>query len=391
MSVHGPFSDLKIVEFTHTVMGPAAGMLFAELGAEVIRIETPPNGDRTRYLGGSGAGYFSFYNRHKKSVLLDLKTDAGRDAALKIIGTSDALVENFAPGTMDRLGLGYEQVKRLYPRVIYCALKGFLAGPYEDRLALDEVVQVMSGLAYMTGPPGQPLRAGASVIDVMGGLAGAFAILAALRERDKSGQGQLVQGALYESAVYLMGQHMVQSALQGTPVQPMSVRDSAWAIYRIYETKAGGPVFVGITTDETWTRFCGEFGRPDLASRDDLATNAGRRAHRAELDVEVARMFLGMTRDELVAACERARMPFGPVGRPEDLFEDPHLLQSGQLTQTTLLDGSTIAIPTMPLRMETWDPPSETRISLPGEDTRAVLAQAGLSEAEIDALAPHPN
>ena len=298
-------------------------MLFAELGAEVIRIETPPNGDRTRHLGGSGAGYFSFYNRHKKSVLLDIKSDAGRDAALKIIGTSDALIENFAPGTMDRLGLGYEDIKPLHPRIIYCALKGFLAGPYENRVALDEVVQVMSGMAYMTGPPGQPLRAGASVIDVMGGQAGAFAILAALRERDKTGHGQLVQGGLYESAVYLMGQHMVQSALQGTPVQPMSVRDSAWAIYRIYETREGGPVFVGITTDETWARFCAEFGREDLAAREDFATNAGRRAHRVELDAEVATMFRAMTRDELVAACDRARMPFGPVGRPEDLFEDP--------------------------------------------------------------------
>ncbi len=390
MSFKGPFSDLRIVEFTHTVMGPAAGMLFAELGAEVIRIETPPSGDRTRYLGGSGAGYFSFYNRHKKSVLLDLKTDAGRDAALKIIGTSDALIENFAPGTMDRLGLGYEDTKRLHPRIIYCALKGFLEGPYENRVALDEVVQVMSGMAYMTGPPGQPLRAGASVIDVMGGQAGAFAILAALRERDRTGQGQLVQGALYESAVYLMGQHMVQSALQGTPVQPMSVRDSAWAIYRIYETREGGPVFVGITTDETWARFCAEFGREDLAAREDFATNAGRRAHRAELDAEVATMFRAMTRDELVAACEQARLPFGPVGRPEDLFKDPHLLQSGQLIDTTLLDGSTIPIPTMPLRMETWTPPADRTLAA-GADTREILASAGLSAAEIDAIAPAMN
>lgn len=194
MNPDGPFSDLRIAEFTHTVMGPTAGMLFAELGAEVIRIETPPKGDRTRYLGGSGAGYFSFYNRHKKSVLLNIKTAAGRDAAMKIIGKCDALVENFAPGTMDRLGLGYEDVKRLHPQVIYCSLKGFLPGPYENRVALDEVAQVMSGLAYMTGLPGQPLRAGASIIDVMGGLAGAFAILGALRERDKSGRGQLVQG-----------------------------------------------------------------------------------------------------------------------------------------------------------------------------------------------------
>lgn len=388
MNPDGPFSDLRIAEFTHTVMGPTAGMLFAELGAEVIRIETPPKGDRTRYLGGSGAGYFSFYNRHKKSVLLNIKTAAGRDAAMKIIGKCDALVENFAPGTMDRLGLGYEDVKRLHPQVIYCSLKGFLPGPYENRVALDEVAQVMSGLAYMTGLPGQPLRAGASIIDVMGGLAGAFAILGALRERDKSGRGQLVQGALFESAVYLMGQHMVQSTLQGTPVQPMSVRDSAWAIYRIYETKEGGSVFVGITTDETWSRFCAEFGRGDLANREDLATNAGRRAKRAELDADIAAMFFSMTRAELVAACERARIPFGPVGRPEDLFDDPHLAQSGQMVSTTLLNGSTVSIPTLPLRMETWTPAPATELPAPGAHTREVLQDAGVSPEEIDQLSP---
>ncbi|MBM6595314.1 CaiB/BaiF CoA transferase family protein [Microvirga pudoricolor] len=384
----GPFADLRIVEFTHTVMGPAAGMLFAELGADVIRIETPPKGDRTRYLGGSGAGYFAFYNRHKKSVLLDLKTEAGRDAALKIIGTSDALIENFAPGTMDRLGLGYETVKKHHPHVIYCALKGFLAGPYESRLALDEVVQVMSGLAYMTGPPGQPLRAGASIIDVMGGLAGSFAVLAALRERDRTGKGQLVQGALYESAVFLMGQHMVQSALQGSPVMPMSVRDSAWAIYRIYATKDGGNVFVGITTDETWERFCSEFGRGDLAQRSEFSTNAARREHRAELDAEIAAMFMQMTQEELVAACDRARIPFGPVGRPEDLFQDPHLVQSKQLVSTILPTGASVSIPTMPLRMETWAPEPATSLPHPGAHTREVLKSVGLSEDEISNLAP---
>jgi crotonobetainyl-CoA:carnitine CoA-transferase CaiB-like acyl-CoA transferase len=384
----GPFADLRIVEFTHTVMGPAAGMLFAELGAEVIRIETPPKGDRTRYLGGSGTGYFAFYNRHKKSVLLDLKSEAGRDAALKIIGTSDAVIENFAPGTMDRLGLGYETVREHHPHVIYCALKGFLAGPYENRLALDEVVQVMSGLAYMTGPPGQPLRAGASIIDVMGGLAGSFAVLAALRERDRTGKGQLVHGALYESAVFLMGQHMVQSAVQGSPVMPMSVRDSAWAIYRIYETKDGGNVFVGITTDETWERFCSEFGRDDLAQRSDFSTNAARRENRAELDADIAAMFKRMTQDELVAACDRARIPFGPVGRPEDLFQDPHLAQSKQLVKTTLPTGASVSIPTMPLRMETWTPESVTTLPSPGAHTREVLESIGLSQEEVSQLAP---
>jgi crotonobetainyl-CoA:carnitine CoA-transferase CaiB-like acyl-CoA transferase len=379
----GPFADLRILEFTHTVMGPAAGMLFAELGADVIRIETPPKGDRTRYLGGSGAGYFSFYNRHKKSVLLDLKSESGRTAALRLVETADALIENFAPGTMRRLGLDYESLKIHNPRLIYCSLKGFLPGPYEHRAALDEVVQVMSGLAYMTGPPGRPLRAGASVIDVMGGFAGAIAIMAALRERERTGLGQAVQGSLYESAVFFMGQHMVQSVRQGSPVEPMSVRDSAWAIYRIYDTQ-DGQVFVGITTDETWVRFCKVFGRDDLAKRSELATNAGRRAHRAELDANLAAQFQSMTTTELIAKCEEARVPFGPVGRPEDLFEDPHLRGSGQLVSTQLPGGESIPMPSLPLRLESWAPAPTAKLPQPGDDTREVLLGIGFSDAEID-------
>lgn len=381
----GPFSDLRIVEFTHTVMGPSAGMMFSELGADVIRIETPPAGDRTRYLGGSGAGYFSFYNRHKKSVLLDLKRPEGRDAALRLLETADALIENFAPGTMDRLGLGYDVVRARNPRLVYCSLKGFLNGPYEKRTALDEVVQVMSGLSYMTGLPGQPLRAGASIIDVLGGVAGTLAILAALHERQKTGKGQAVQGSLYESAVFLMGQHMVQSVCQGSPVQPMSVRDSAWAIYRIYETSDGGQVFVGITTDETWDRFCRVFGRQDLAEREEFSTNALRRANRKELDAIVSAMFVTMTTQALIEKCQEARMPFGPVGRPEDLFTDPHLLASGQLVSTHFPDGGEVAIPTLPLRLEGWAPEPEVSLPKPGEDTVAVLQALGLSPEEIAA------
>lgn len=383
MQQTSPFSDLRIIEFTHTVMGPSAGMIFAEMGADVIRVETPPRGDRTRYLGGSGAGYFGFYNRHKKSVLLNLKTDAGREAAFKLLETADALIENFAGGTMERLGLGYEAVRSRNPRLIYCSLKGYLPGPFENRTALDEVVQVMSGLAYMTGPPSQPLRAGASVIDVLGGIAGSLAILAALRERDKTGKGQAVQASLYESAVFLMGQHMLQSVRQASPVQPMSVRDSAWAIYRIYTTADGGQVFVGITTDETWHRFCDVFDRPDLRQRADFATNALRRTHRQELDQIVAAMFLTLSTDELVAKCLKARVPFGPLGRPEDLFDDPHLLATGQLVKTHLPDNTEAMIPSLPLRLESWVPVPEVTLPAPGDDTAEILAGLGLSHEEI--------
>ena len=160
-----PLAGVRVIEFTHMVLGPAAGLMLADMGADVIKIE-PAEGDGTRKLLGSGAGYFLMYNRNKRSLCVDLKSDAGREAVQRLVESADVVIENFRPGTMDRLGFGYETLSRRNPRLIYCSEKGFLHGPYENRTALDEVTQMMGGLAYMTGPPGKPLRAGSSVIDV---------------------------------------------------------------------------------------------------------------------------------------------------------------------------------------------------------------------------------
>ncbi|MGH8223665.1 MAG: CaiB/BaiF CoA transferase family protein, partial [Woeseiaceae bacterium] len=207
-----PLDKLRVVEFTHMIMGPACGMALAELGADVIKVE-PPGGDKTRHLAGSGSGYFPMYNRNKRSICLDVKSDAGREAALRLIDSADVFIENFRPGTMERLGFGYEALAGRNPRLVYCSEKGFLTGPYEKRTALDEVAQMMSGLAYMTGPPGRPLRAGASVVDVQGALFGALGILAAIVERESTGRGKHVTASLFESAVFLVGQHMAQLAV----------------------------------------------------------------------------------------------------------------------------------------------------------------------------------
>ena len=165
----GLLAGIKVVEFTHMVMGPAAGLVLADLGAEVIKVE-PVGGDKTRRLRGSGAGYFSMYNRNKKSLAVDLKSPEGKGIALKLIEQADVFIENFRPGALDKLGFGYDALSSLNPQLIYCSEKGFLDGPYAHRTALDEVAQMMGGLAYMTGPPGRPLRAGSSVIDVTGGM-----------------------------------------------------------------------------------------------------------------------------------------------------------------------------------------------------------------------------
>ncbi len=378
-------SDIRVIEFTHAVMGPAAGLVLADMGADVIRIEPAPQGDHTRRLKGFGTGYYTFFNRNKKSVAVNLKTDAGREIAQKLLQTTDVLIENFAPGTMERLGFGYEAVAAQNPALIYCSLKGFMPGPYAERTALDEVVQMMSGLAYMTGPPGRPLRAGASIVDIMGGTYGAVAILAALREREKTGRGQLVQSGLFETAAYIMGQHMAYAAISQEPVPPMSARVSPWAVYRLFGTADGQQVFIGITSDKHWHAFCAAFDRPDLLADESLATNEQRVAARDRLHPELETFFGQMTLAEIVERCETARIPFSPIARPEDLFDDPHLNEGGSLVEATLPDGRQTKLPRLPLVMdgERFDLLQDAPDI--GADTGLLLTELGYSPEQIRA------
>jgi len=382
-----PLRGLRVAEFSHAIMGPSAGMVLADLGAEVIKVEPAPDGDPTRRLIGSGIGFFGFYNRNKKSLAIDLKAPAARPAIEALIRSSDILVENFAVGTMERLGLGYEEVARLNPRLVYASLKGFLSGPYEQRRALDEVVQMMSGLAYMTGPPGQPLRAGASVIDIMGGFGAVIGVLAALRQRDETGKGSHVVSGLFEAAAFLVGQHMVNAAYLPLPLVPMSVRNSAWGVYDIFHSKEGKPIFIGIVTDTQWRRFCAVFDRPDLLEVPEFRSNSSRVSARPSLVPLLTEFFKKFSTDELVAKSDEAELAFAPVNMPTDLIDDPHLNAEGRLRETRLPDGKIVKVPRLPIEIDDavfsvrQDPP------LAGADTRSVLLSLGLKDAEIDALA----
>lgn len=382
-----PLADIRVLEFSHAVMGPAAGLVLADLGAEVIRIERAPEGDPTRRLKGFGTGYFTFFNRNKKSIVVDIKTDEGRDIVTKLLQTADVLIENFGPGTMDRIGYGYDAVKEINPRLIYCSLKGFMSGPYEKRPALDEVVQMMSGLAYMTGPPGQPLRAGASIVDIMGGTYGALGVLVALMERQQTGRGKLVQNGLFETAAYIMGQHMAYSAIGQQEVPPMPARVSAWAIYRTFETADDRLVFIGVTSDKHWERFCKVFGREDLLADESLATNNMRIAERDRLLPELERLFKDMTRDEIVALAEEAEIPFAPIARPEDLFDDPQLNEGGSLLNVLLEDGRMTRLPRLPMAIEGDDFGIRMQAPRIGEHTRAVLRELGYDDDAVQSLA----
>ena len=376
-----PLRDLRVLDLGHTVMGPSCGMILADLGADVLKIEPAPAGDPTRRLKGFGGGYFGYFNRNKRSIAIDLKTPAGNDIARRLIARADVLIENFAPGTMERLSLPYATVREVNPRLIYASLKGFLKGPYEERLALDEVVQMMSGLAYMTGPSGRPLRAGTSIVDISGGMFAVIAILAALRERDRTGMGQQIESALFETAVFLMGQHLCYAAQSATPLPPMPERVSAWAVYETFAVAGGRQIFVGITSDNHWQRFCAELGREDLARNPAYATNNDRIAQRPQLLPILRDLFAAMTMEQATAACEKSRIPFAAIARPEDLFTDPHLEASGGLMATTLPNGVHTKLPKLPVAMRDVefavrrDPPAV------GQDTLSVLGELGFDEA----------
>ncbi|WP_343614590.1 CaiB/BaiF CoA-transferase family protein [Novosphingobium sp.] len=378
-----PLAGLRVIEFTHMVMGPAVGHILASLGAEVIRIE-PLGGDATRRLLGSGSGYFSMYNRGKQSICLDLKSPEGVDVARDLIGGADILVENFRPGALDRMGLSYEAMSTVNPRLIYCSEKGFLPGPYENRTALDEVAQMMGGLAYMTGPPGRPLRAGSSVIDVTGAMFGVIGILAALEERHRTGKGQKVVASLFETTTYLVGQHMAQFAVTGKAAAPMPARISAWAIYDVFETK-DLPIFLGVVSDTLWEKFCALMGFDDLWADESLRANNSRVLARDRILPVVREKVAGYTRAEVIALMEGTGIPFAPVRKPEELFDDPQLAEGG-LEPVVLDDGRETRLPTVPLEMAGLRPGAEQHLPQPGRDARSVLAALGYDESRVEAL-----
>lgn len=333
-----PLAGTKVVEFTHMVMGPAAGLVLADLGAEVIKVE-PIGGDKTRRLKGSGAGYFAMYNRNKFSISIDLKSSRGAEHVKALINGADVFIENFRPGALDRLGFGYKALSASNPGLIYCSEKGFLPGPYERRTALDEVAQMMGGLAYMTGPPGRPLRAGASVIDVAGGMFGAIAILAALQQRASTGKGQLVSASLFETTAFFVGQHMAQYAVTGSPAAPMPARISAWAVYDVFDVRDGEKVFVGVVSDTQWQKFCEAFELSDWLADESLSKNNERVARREELIPRLKTLFSTFEKAQLMEKLERVGLPFAPISKPEDLFEDEHLNANGGLLDVVLPDG----------------------------------------------------
>ena len=368
-----PLAGVRVVEFTHMVMGPTCGMILADLGAEVIKVE-PPGGDKTRNLPGLGIGFFRSFNRNKKSVVLDINSPAGHASAVDLVAESDVVLENFRPGLMQKLGLDYATLSKANPRLIYVSHKGFLPGPYENRLALDEVVQMMAGLSYMTGPKGRPLRAGTSVNDIMGGMFGAIGVLAALRERDRTGKGQEIQSALFENCVFLASQHMQQYSMTGEAPPPMPSRVSAWSVYDVFDLADGEQLFIGAVSDKQFVKLCEVLARPDLAADPAFASNARRVAVRAELLARLGEILRHQRKDELSAKLEAAGIPYAPIVRPDQLLDDPHLRASGGLVPMDVGDGTTTDVVLLPLLLGGRRPGVRHPLPRVGEHTEEVLS-----------------
>lgn len=397
-SSRGALDGVKVIEFSHMVMGPACGMVLADLGADVVKVEPAPQGDNTRRLTGVGVGFYATYNRNKRSICLDLKSPDGLAVAREMVAGADVVIENFRPGAMDRLGLGYEAIAATNPGIVYCACKGFLPGPYEHRAALDEVVQMMSGLAYMTGTADRPLRAGASVNDVLGGVFGVVAILAALRDRERSGRGSLVQVGLFETNMLLMGQHMAHAAVTGRDLAPFGDPASTrpWPLYDVFQTvDPQESVFVGAVTITQWRDFAREFGLDDLLADPSLATIPQLAAQRPRILARVRALLATMTKAELMARFDRLGLPFAPIARPSDLFDDPHLLASNGLLDIDLSTSEgaggahareRAGIPGLPLIFGNDRPRLVRQPPQSGEHSRQIAREAGLTEAQIAAL-----
>jgi crotonobetainyl-CoA:carnitine CoA-transferase CaiB-like acyl-CoA transferase len=370
-----PLEGVRVVEMTHMVMGPTCGMILAQLGAEVIKVE-PPTGDKTRMLGGMGTAFFPLFNRGKRSVVLDFERDDDRETMHRLLATADVFLENFRDGQLEKQGLGADELRRRHPHLIIAGHKGFLSGPYEHRPALDEVVQMMSGLAAMTGTREKPQRVGSSANDIMGGMFGVISILAALyQKRAGSKEGADIRIGLFENCLFLVAQHMVEYEMTGNKPRSMPEREHAWPIYDIFDAAGDGRIFIGVVTEGHWQSFCREFSLREFLDDPSLRTTTDRIFARGRIIPRAAEEIKRWDVAELSAKLDALNICFSPINRPEDLFDDPHVLRPGGLVNNVNANGATFRVPALPIEWNGANLGEGLKVAPLGADTAAVRAE----------------
>ena len=380
-----PLAGVRVIEMTHRVMGPSCGMILAQLGAEVIKVE-PPSGDKTRSLGGMGTSFFPLFNRGKRSVVLEFSRPEDRDAMHRLLQTADVFLENFRDGQLEKQGLGADELRRRHPHLIIAGHKGFLSGPYEHRPALDEVVQMMSGLAAMTGTREKPQRVGSSANDIMGGMFGAIAILAALyQKRGGKRDGADIRIGLFENCLFLVAQHMVEYEMTGNKPRSMPEREHAWPIYDIFDAAGDARIFIGVVTEGHWQSFCREFGLAEFLDDPTLRTTTDRILARARILPRVAEVIARWNVDDLSQKLDALNICFSPINRPEDLFDDPHVLRPGGLVNNVAADGKPFRVPALPIEWDGHHIGEGLKVAPLGADTLSVRAE--IEDKEITSKA----
>lgn len=380
-----PLSGVRVVEMTHMVMGPSCGMILAQLGAEIIKVE-PPAGDKTRSLGGMGTSFFPLFNRGKRSVVLDFTKAEDRETMHRLLASADVFLENFRDGQLEKQGLGSDELRRNYPHLIVAGHKGFLSGPYEHRPALDEVVQMMSGLAAMTGTQDKPQRVGSSANDIMGGMFGVIGILAALyQKRGGAVGGADIRIGLFENCLFLVAQHMVEYEMTGNKPRSMPEREHAWPIYDIFETADGERIFIGVVTEGHWQSFCQEFGLQEFLDDAALRTTTDRIMARSRIIPRAVEVIKRWNAAALSEKLDALNICFSPINRPEDLFDDPHVLRAGGLVNNFNSNGEAFRVPALPIEWNGANIGEGLKVPALGADTADVRA-----ELEDQTFSPTP-
>jgi crotonobetainyl-CoA:carnitine CoA-transferase CaiB-like acyl-CoA transferase len=376
-----PLKGVKVADFTQVIAGPACSMLLADMGAEVIKIE-PLTGDFWR-KPMSGSAFVNF-NRNKRSIAVNLKNPKGHEAVMKIVGRSDVFLENFTPGTMDKLNLGYETVSRGNPKIIYCSISGFgQEGPYRDRPGYDPVAQAMSGIMLNTGEPeGPPVRVLPTMVDYLSGNHMAYAIALALMDREKTGQGKRIEISLLDVAIMQMGQFVAMYTINGELPQRMGSGYLAAAPYQAFETQ-DGYVLIAVTTDEMWKNLCQALKLDHLYGNPKYATLDGRVKSRPELAAEVRQVTRKYKSKDLESLLVEGNVPCGRLMNIDEIIQDPHVQSRNIMADVDHPSGGKIKIIRTPIFVSGKAPEVRVRAPLIGEHTAEILGELGYSQDEI--------